>query len=314
MRISTSMIFDAGRNTLMRQSADLAHTQQQLATGRRILTPSDDPIGSARALEVTQSKSVNTQFQTNQGYAQDALTVLESSLGNIGDTLSYIRTRAVEAGNGVFTDAELQAVASDVEAQFNALLATANSKDATGEYLFSGFQSGQPAFSGGAAASGAGPTAVIYQGDEGARSMQVGPSRVMPVAEPGSKVFMVDATSGESQMFSAISDFITELRKAPTDPTRNIAAAVQTAIGGMDAGIDNVSTIRASVGSRMVELDAQVDLSAEHDLQYADTLSRLQDLDYNEALSRFSQQQTVLQAAQQSYVQVTGLSLFDLIR
>ena len=78
--------------------------------------------------------------------------------------------------------------------------------------------------------------------------------------------------------------------------------------------IDNVSTIRASVGSRMVELDAQVDLSAEHDLEYSDTLSRLQDLDYNEAISRFSQQQTVLQAAQQSYVRVTGLSLFDLLR
>ncbi|BAL23638.1 flagellar hook-associated protein FlgL [Azoarcus sp. KH32C] len=314
MRISTSMIFDAGRNTLMRQSADMAHTQQQLATGRRILTPSDDPIGSARALEVSQSKSVNEQFQTNQGYAKDSLSVLESSLGSIGDTLQYIRTRAVEAGNGTFSDAELQSLASDVEAQFNALYGVANSKDATGEYLFAGFQSSQAAFSGGAATAGAGPAAVVYNGDEGARSMQVGPSRVMPVAEPGSKVFMADPTTGQSQMFATISNFITELRKPPTDPTRNVSAAVQTAIGGMDAAIDNVSTIRASVGSRMVELDAQVDLSAEHDLEYSDTLSRLQDLDYNEAISRFSQQQTVLQAAQQSYVRVTGLSLFDLLR
>lgn len=85
MRISTSMIFDAGRNAIQRQSSEMLHTQQQIATGRRILTPSDDPIAAARALEVTQSQRANEQFQTNIGYAQDALGTLESDLGSIGD-------------------------------------------------------------------------------------------------------------------------------------------------------------------------------------------------------------------------------------
>lgn len=100
MRISTSMIFDAGRTAMQRQTEDIVRTQQQLSTGRRILTPSDDPIASARALEVSQTKSVNEQLQTNQGYAKDALASLESNLGSINDILTYIRTRAVEAGNG----------------------------------------------------------------------------------------------------------------------------------------------------------------------------------------------------------------------
>lgn len=313
MRISTSMIFDSGRNSMMRQSGDLLHTQQQLATGRRILNPSDDPIGAARALEVTQTKSVNEQFQTNQGFARDALTTLESDLGNMTDILTYIRTRAVEAGNGTFTPAEHQAMASDIEGQFNSLLGIANSKDATGEYQFAGYQSAQPAFSGGAPAAGVGPGPVIYDGDEGARGMQVGSTRTMPVAEPGSRVFMADPVTGESQIFAAISDFITELRKGAADPTRDIPTAVATAIGDMDTALENVNIIRASAGSRMVELDALVNQSAVHDEQYAQTLSRLQDLDYNEAITRFSQQQTVLQAAQQSYVRVTGLSLFNLL-
>lgn len=314
MRISTSMIFDTGRNALMRQQSDFLHTQQQLASGRRVVTPSDDPIAASRALEVTQTKSVNEQFQTNQGYAKDALTQLESNLGSINDILTYIRTRAVEAGNGTFTASEHQAMAADIEAQFNALVGIANSKDATGEHAFAGFRSGTVPFTGGTPAPPAGPTAVAYQGDEGVRAMQVGASRVMPISEPGSKVFMVDSVSGESQMFAAISDFITELRKGAADPTRDIPAAVQAAIGDMDAAIENVSTIRSSVGSRMVELDALVEMSATHDLQYAETLSRLQDLDYTEAISRFSKQQTILEAAQQSYVRVTGLSLFNLLR
>ncbi|AYH43086.1 flagellar hook-associated protein FlgL [Azoarcus sp. DN11] len=308
MRISSSMIFDAGRNAMMQQSGSLLHTQQQLSSGRRILTPSDDPIGASRALEVTQSKSVNTQFQTNQGYAKDALAGLESNLGSITDILTYVRTRAVEAGNGAFSASEHQSIATDLEAQFNALLGIANSKDAAGDFQFAGYQSAQPAFSGGAAVPSAGPATVTYAGDGGERSMQVGSTRVMPVAEPGSKVFMADAT-GKSQMFGAISDFITALR----DPASNVSTAVSKAIGDMDAALENVNTIRASVGSRMTELDSLGDLSAVQDQQYAGTLSRLQDLDYNEAITRFTQQQTVLQAAQQSYLRVTGLSLFNLL-
>lgn len=309
MRISTSMIFDAGRNSMMRQSADLLHTQQQLASGRRILSPSDDPIGASRALEVTQSKAVNTQFETNQGYAKDALASLESNLGSITDVLTYIRTRAVEAGNGAFGASEHQAIATDLEAQFGALLGIANGKDATGDFQFAGYQSAQAAFSGGTAVPSAGPGPVIYEGDGGERSMQVGSSRVMPVAEPGSKVFMADPASGESRVFGAISEFITALR----DPASNKATAVSQAIGEMDVALENVSTIRASVGSRMVELDALGEMAAVQDQQYAETLSRLQDLDYNEAISRFTQQQTILEAAQQSYVRVTGLSLFNLL-
>jgi len=307
MRVSTSMIFDSGRDALQRQSADFLHTQLQLASGKRVLTPSDDPVAAARALEVGQTKSVNEQLQTNQGYANDALASLESNLGNIGDILTYIRTRAVEAGNSVLTPAEHQAMAADIEAQFHALVGIANSKDATGEYQFAGFQSDAAAF------TVAADLTVTYQGDEGARGIQVGSSRTMPVAEPGSRVFMTDPATGESQMFGFISDFITELRKPAGDPTRDISTAVANALTNMDASLDNVSTVRASVGSRMVELDALVELSATHDLQYAETLSRLQDLDYTEAISRFSKQQTILEAAQQSYVRVTGLSLFNLL-
>lgn len=314
MRVSTSMIYDTGRSAMQRQQADFLHTQQQLSSGRRILNPSDDPISASRALEVTQTKSVNEQFQINQGYAQDSLKALDSNLGSVNEILTYIRTRAVESGNATYSVGEHAAIAADIEAQFNSLLAIANSKDATGEYQFSGYVSGSPAFSGGAAAPPAGPAPVVYDGDAGARSMQVGSSRTMPVSEPGSSVFMVDSATGQSQMFGAISNFITELRKGVADPTRDIPTAVQTAIGDMDAAIENVSTLRASVGSRMVELDALVDLSGTHDLQYSETLSRLQDLDYTEAISRFSKQQTMLEAAQQSFVRVTGLSLFDFLK
>lgn len=303
MRISTSMIFDSGRDAMLRQSADLLHTQQQLSTGKRVLAPSDDPIAAARALEVSQTRSINEQFQTNQGYANDALASLESSLGSIGDILTYIRTRAIQAGNAALSPTEHEAIAVDIEAQFNALVGIANSKDGTGEYRFAGYQSGQAPFSGDL-------DMIAYTGDAGVRGIQVAESRTMPVGVPGSEVFMVDG-NGQSRTFASISDFIAGLRNPPPG---GVSTVVANAIDGMDAALDKVNTIRASVGSRMVELDALADMSATQDVQYTETLSRLQDLDYVEAISRFSKQQAILEAAQQSYVRTTGLSLFDLLR
>ncbi|MCK0509109.1 flagellar hook-associated protein FlgL [Aromatoleum anaerobium] len=300
MRISTSMIFDSGRDAMLRQSADWLHTQQQLSTGKRVLAPSDDPIAAARALEVSQTISINEQFQTNQGDANDALASLESSLGGIGDILTHIRTQAIRAGNAALSPTEHEAIAVDIEAQFKALVGIANSKDGTGEYRFAGYQSGNEPF----------PADLVYRGDSGVRSIQVAASRTMPVGVPGSDVFRVDA-NGQSQTFASISDFIAGLRNPPAG---GVSAVVANAIDGMDAALDKVNTLRASVGSRMVELDALADMSATQGVQYAETLSRLQDLDYVEAYSRFSKQQAVLEAAQQSYVRTTGLSLFDLLR
>ena len=79
MRVTTGMIYDSGLASIQKQNSQLLNTQQQVATGRRILTPSDDPVASARALEVSQSKSVNALYISNQGYANDALKLVAAS-------------------------------------------------------------------------------------------------------------------------------------------------------------------------------------------------------------------------------------------
>ena len=79
MRVTTGMIYDSGLASIQKQNSQLLNTQQQVATGRRILTPSDDPVASARALEVSQSKSVNALYISNQGYANDALKLVAGS-------------------------------------------------------------------------------------------------------------------------------------------------------------------------------------------------------------------------------------------
>ncbi|MFY0057021.1 flagellar hook-associated protein 3, partial [Acinetobacter baumannii] len=80
MRVSTNTIYETGTSGLVRQSGDLFRVQQQLSTGRRVLAPSDDPVASARALEIEQSKSMNDQFAVNRRDASSALGFAESQI------------------------------------------------------------------------------------------------------------------------------------------------------------------------------------------------------------------------------------------
>jgi flagellar hook-associated protein 3 FlgL len=81
----------------------------------------------------------------------------------------------------------------------------------------------------------------------------------------------------------------------------------------LDQAMANVSRVHSSVGARMQELDALSSNAAAVDIQYQQTLSELQDLDYVKAISDFTRQQVSLEAAQKSFVQISGLSLFNYI-
>ena len=84
MRVSTSTIHDTSVNSLLKQQAELFKTQQHVSTGRRILTPADDPIAATQALDVTQAASINTQFETNRQNAASSLGLVENVFPFIG--------------------------------------------------------------------------------------------------------------------------------------------------------------------------------------------------------------------------------------
>ena len=83
MRISTNSIYATSTAQLGTLQSQLARTQMQLSTNKKLLAPSDDPIASARALEVTQSQSINAQYSTNRANARSALSQEEVSLNGV---------------------------------------------------------------------------------------------------------------------------------------------------------------------------------------------------------------------------------------
>lgn len=319
MRVSTSLIFNTGTNGIQNRQFDLYKTMNQLSTGRRILTPEDDPIGAAQALEVSQAKDVNKQFIDNQNNAATKLNLLDSTLGSVNDELQNIYEKAVQAGNGSYSSAERGMIAAELKQRMSNIVGLANTADGTSGYIFSGFKSTTQPFQpmvGGAKPYGlATNTSVAYNGDAGNEALQVGESRVMATSENGIDVFMqVRDSQGNltgRSMFDGLQNMIDILDPGSGVPYTDVA--YKQALGDISSSIAHTSTVRASVGARMQSLESMTSAAQDVDFLHATRLSDLQDLDYAEAISKLSRYQMQLEAAQLSFKTTSQLSLFNIL-
>lgn len=402
MRISTNTIYDSGVTRVTELQSGLLKTQQQVSTGRRVLTPADDPIAAARALDLTQGQSMNSQFAANRVNAKNALSLEEGVLQSVTRLIQDVKTQTVEAGNGAYDDTQRKFIATELRGRFDELMGLANSRNGAGDFMFAGYQTTAQPFSPSAAGA-------QYSGDQGQKLLQVGAARQMAVGDSGDAVFekipgngtmvtaaaagnagnatvsrvsVFDATAlpavprtsydvtfavaagvttyaidtvpvttgpytsgapirfeglqiavtdgstaiangdkftvrpGRNQsLFTTLGDLITILETPATGTVgkANLTQGLSTANGNLDNALDSILSVRASVGSRLKEIDSLDDAGADRNIQYAQALSQLQDVDYVKAISDLNQQQVTLEAAQKSFVKISGLSLFNLL-
>ncbi len=301
MRISTNTMYQTGISKISSLQAEQSKLQQQIASGKRILEPSDDPLAASRVLELSQAQSLNTQYANNRKIAITNLSGLDISLNSINELLTSTQTTLVGAA-GTLTASEKTVVATQLSGALETLLGLANTQDAAGNYMYAGFQNRVKPFT--ATATGA-----TYNGDSNQQLLQVDGQRQMVVNAPGDSVFQ----AGGNDVFSTYKNIISVLNN-PASTDAAVASAVATAIASIKDANNNVALVRSSAGSKLNEIDALNDIGSSRELQYAQSLSSLQDLDYAQALSDVAQKQTILEAAQKSFVKITSLSLFDFIR
>jgi len=187
MRISTNTLFETGSARLSDLQARLSKTQVQLSTGRRILTPADDPVAASQALDLTQAQGVNLQFATNRQSAKSSLNQEESTLASATSLLQDTKTLVIQAGNAVLSNSDRASIATDLSGRLDDLIALSNARDGTGSYLFSGYQTATAAFT-------KTPTGAQYQGDQGQRFAQVDTSRQIALGDAGNTVFEQNKT------------------------------------------------------------------------------------------------------------------------
>ncbi|NMW23241.1 flagellar hook-associated protein FlgL [Rhodanobacter soli] len=181
MRVSTSWMQQQSVGSMMDRQSDLSDLNIQLSTGKRINQPSDDPVGAARALDLTHVTADTAQYQRNITSANARLGLEDQTLSNVTNVLGRVRTLLLQAANGTQTDETRGDIAAEMVQLRQQLLGQANSKDGQGEYIFAGNRTGTEPF--------ASQNGVTYVGDDGQRMVAAGPGLQVATGDPGSAVF-----------------------------------------------------------------------------------------------------------------------------
>src|SRR5918995_112162 len=201
MRISTAGMHHAALNALLGQQSVLSKTQQQIASGKRVQTPADDPVAAVHILELQRALAESDQFNRNADMAKNRLTLEEQALADANTLITRVRELTVQGNNGSVDVASRRMLATEVRSRLRELVDIGNRRDANNEYLFSGYATLTRPF----AQTGA---TVAYFGDQGNRALQIGQDQrvvdghsgvdtFMTVTE-GNGVFVTNATAGNA--------------------------------------------------------------------------------------------------------------------
>lgn len=405
IRISSQQIFSGGINRLQELNTSLNNTQQQISTGQRVNKPSDDPVAAARILKLDQELSRVETYQRNVDLAENRLNQEESALESSIDVIQRIRELTVQAGNGSLSPNDRRSISSELEERLGQLANIANTRDASGEYIFSGFQGSVKAFQQDASGSW------VYQGDEGQRVLEIDDGVTVPISDNGKDIFVrvpaaitgehstvitpgasisgvrlvneadlaaeypnsfpdditveVDAggniiatdsqgdvltnvdpatyQSGEPFTVAGVEVTLTDVVSGAGDvftleinEKQSVFGTIENLIAGLnnidksspggqadyddlianslinlDNAQESILLKQTELGGRMNAVQSTKTFLEDSSVYTNEIRSELQDLDYAEAISNLSFQSFVLQAAQQSFAQVSQLSLFD---
>ncbi|MCX7628518.1 MAG: flagellar hook-associated protein FlgL [Methylophilaceae bacterium] len=301
MRISTVLSFQMNADALLTKQATLNHLQQQLATGRRIVTPADDPIGAAHALQTSQALAVAQNRIDNIHAAIFKVKQESNVLDAVTAVLQNARNVAIAAqGNPSMT--ERTDYAAYLRELYQDLLAYANATDANGDYMFAGSLGGTQPFQ-----QTSGPS--NYQGNSVQQRLMIGNDRSIPVSDPGNTVFGVGTPNDP---FAVIDQFINDLLN-PLLTGAAYDAAVATALSRLGMAVERVKGVHNQVSNRMQELQVALDTETNFRLQYQNELDRVESVDMQKLAVQLQLQQVSLQASQQAFVKASQLSLFNLL-
>ena len=303
MKISTAFLFDRATERMSAIQNKLATTQAQLAVSKQILSPSDAPDQAAAIQRLKGELERQDSHVRTLDVALRRYSAEETALSSSNDILIRLQELGIQAANGSLGSNNRLAISSEMKALRDQLLSLGNTRDDSGNYLFSGTRVNTPAF----AEDSNGD--VQYQGDQTQTRIPAGVERTVQFTRAGTDVFSrVVREDGESVgFFDALDQMIEGV-------TSNNDSAIQQGIGDVIKMHSSLNLSLAQNGSDQSVVQSQMDVLAETSLRLKTTLSDVEDLDYAEAVTKMNKEMMELEAAMGSFSKISGLSLFDYIR
>ena len=181
MRISSKQIASRMAAEMMQRQVDISKSQEQIASGKRVNRPSDDPAVAGQLLGIEEASEQLEQFNRNSIAAESRLAMEETSIAAVSDTLMRLRELALTANSGPVDDATRSAIGAELRQRTDELYDIANSRDANGDYLFSGSNNNIQPFHR--------QVPVQYAGSDDANRLPIGLGRQIQLGDSGADVF-----------------------------------------------------------------------------------------------------------------------------
>lgn len=304
MRLSTAQRARQSIELMTQRQVEISTLQKQISTGNRVLKPSDDPAAAAQA-ERTRSEVARMDVEKRMlGFAQLKLAQAESATGEGNGLFQRARELLLGANNDSNSPADRAIYAQELTGIRDALFNLANRNDGLGGFVFGGAGTRQPPFVEGA-------NGIEYLADSG--SQFTGSKSTLTISVDGRDLFGTSNGAGVESVFDMIDGVvgIMENEGAAADDVHN---GISDALDGIDQAIGRFSSTRAALGEQMAVADRALESLELGEELAAQRISDLTGVDMAEAISALSAKNTELDAAMQTYVQISGLSLFNYIR
>ncbi|EPF2244284.1 flagellar hook-associated protein FlgL [Citrobacter werkmanii] len=309
MRVTAQQSYVSMTQSFNDLSSDLSHVVTQMATGKSILLPSDDPIAATRITQLNRQQSALDQYQTNIDSATAGMSQQESILDGVNNDLLAIRDDLLEAANGTNTAESLSSLGQDIQSMTEAMVAALNYQDEDGHYVFGGTVNDRPPIVA-VDDDGDGVTdSYTYQGNNEHRQTTVSNG-----VEVDTNVAVSDFFGDSLDVLNSLTSLSKELQDPSVDPAEpQVQSDIQNAIDTVDVASDELNASIATIGetqNTMTMLSgAQTDISTSND----QLISQLSDLDYGPASITFTGLEMAMEATLKTYSKVSELNLFSVI-
>jgi len=307
MRVSTQQSYSTMTTRFTNLSAQLEHVVTQMATGQRIILPSDDPIAAARITQLDRQQAAIEQYQSNINSVSSGMSQQESVLDGVNNSLLAIRDDLLEAANGTNTAESLAGYGQEIQSLTESMVAALNYQDEDGHYIFGGTVNDTPPISYDDTDGDGEGDEYVYHGNMNHRTATVSNGVVMDTNVSVGEIF------GQGlDLFNTLDDLARAMQDPTVDPV-TMQDEISHAINVIDESADSLNTAIASLGERQNTMSMLSDAQTGIANSNADLIGQLGDLDYGPASITFAGLEMAMEATMKTYSKVSELNLFSVI-
>jgi len=286
-------IYSVILNGLQVNSQQEDQALQQISSGQKLNSLSDNPAAAADLVTLRMQASSDTQYLQNISSLTGSLNVADSALSSVVEALTSAQSVGVEGTGSTLNASNRQALAQQIQGVQQQVLGLANSSY-NGEYLFSGTATEtQPYVADSSSASG-----VTYKGNDNTNSVEISEGQAMPINMPGSQIF----SNASANVFQSLQDLYNAL---------NTDGDVAGATTEVQNALNYVSTQQTFYGNSVDRLNNAQTFLTQEQTQLTESESNMLDADMATAVTNLTQTETAQQALVEAGGKISQANLFD---